>query len=232
MNMNQYILLTLLAIGALPLQAQDATLLIGDIEANGWTLVAETKGDLDGDAQDERVLVYDTGAEVMDGTARQLYVFQWTSVENEAGEMTEDWQVWLESATAVLPGKEKADDSEADILSGLAVADGRLTIDHQGVTESTSWTYQHQYKLMDDNLKLVELETVAETNCEKKLTFHHNLISGMADCTREEPSCAEGNNGSARMDFIKKAQTLPAISDYQPGAEKMTVMGLNEEVRF
>ena len=183
----------------------------------GYEIISEDEGDLDGDGVDEKVIVFDTNREMAQGHERELRIY----IDQDG--------VWSLSHTAIGPvlGSE-AGGTMGDAFEKMTVTGGGIIIDHFGGSVER-WSYTHEFRLVEDEWKLSIATLVFFTNCNFTETYTYNLQKGTGYHSRQKESC-DDNGNVIRSKFeveesitIKKPNVL--MDGFRPGSTEINVVG-------
>ncbi|MDD3741443.1 MAG: hypothetical protein PHH30_09390 [Bacteroidales bacterium] len=122
-----------------------------------------SEGDLDGDGNDERVIVFDTGIDADFGTEREVFICK---KEND------EWMLWKKLKGPVMSSESGG--VAGDSFNDLIIDKGKIYISHMGGSME-KWYYNHIYEYIDSEFRLVTAVVDYGINCVKWETYHYEL---------------------------------------------------------
>ncbi|MEM6804096.1 MAG: hypothetical protein AAF696_22015 [Bacteroidota bacterium] len=172
----------------------------------GYSLIGETEGDLDKDGKDEKIQVYDTGAEAELGTERALYIYK-------ANKNT--WEIWHKSQGAVLSSRHGG--VLGDPFEDIRIERGAIVIDHFGGSR-VKWNYTHRYRFQKNDWYLIGASIRYGAPCDFWDHFDYNLSTGKIDIKKEVENCDdESQKKETTYSFTHKLSPLPKMDGIYPG---------------
>ncbi len=182
---------------------------------NGFTVLAEVKGDLNEDGTEELVVVYDTKKETDMGTERQLHVYH---KENN------EWKPWMENSTVVLPSQHGG--VMGDPFEGVQIENGAIVLNHFGGSRE-KWHYTHRFRYQDSEWNLIGATVVLSSPCEQSETLDYNVSTGKIELKMEKESCDENGEPKgepkATTKSLKTTKTPIKMEGFKPGENKKLI---------
>lgn len=180
----------------------------------GLTNIKEAKGDLDGDKEEELVIVYDTKRDGDLGTEREIHIFK-----NKAGK----WNLLHKSIGAVISSR--GGGMMGDPFEDLVIENQTIVIRHFGGSRE-KWYYTHRYRFQNDNWYLIGATLVFSSPCESSSTYDFNLSTSKVNITDEKESCNEngepkGNPKTKTSSAIVKSQKPILMDGISPGSQEV-----------
>lgn len=180
----------------------------------GLINIKEAKGDLDGDAGDELVAVYDTKRDGDLGTEREIHIFK-----NSGG----NWKLLHKSIGAVLPSR--GGGMMGDPFEDLVIKNKTIIIRHFGGSRE-KWAYTHRYRFQNENWYLIGATIVFSSPCESSSTYDFNLSTGKVNITDEKETCDQngepkGNPKTKTSSAIVKSQKPVLMDGISPGGQEV-----------
>lgn len=177
-----------------------------------YTLLAQTKGDLDRDGQAEWVSVWDTGVEGELGTAREVRIYR---------KAQQQWALWHRSQGAVLSSQHGG--MMGDPFVGIEIKNQALVIDHFGGSRH-KWSYTHRYRWQQGDWYLIGATVNFGAVCEELSRYDYNLSTGAVKVQITEDECEEGVVGrEQRYAYQLKRSGLPKMAGFYPGDNKLAL---------
>jgi hypothetical protein len=172
--------------------------------------IKEVKGDLDGDKEDELVVVYDTQKQDELGTQREIHVFK-----KEA----DKWNLLHKTQGPVLASK--AGGMMGDPFDNISIENGAIVINHFGGARE-KWGYTHRYRFQKDNWFLIGATIIYSIVCEESSSYDYNLSTGKVIVTQTREACdSEGNpKGKPKVtasEFNIKQKKEISMDGFVPG---------------
>lgn len=184
---------------------------------DGYMIISEDEGDLDGDGINEKVVVFDTDREVAQGKERELRIYF-----NQDGV----WSLSHKAIGPVLPSQSGG--TMGDPFEKMTVTGGGIIVNHFGGSVER-WSYTHEFRLIDDEWKLAIATLVYFSNCDFTETYTYNLVKLNGYHSRQKERCDEnGNVTKSKFEVeesltIKKASVL--MDGFGPGSTEIEVKG-------
>jgi hypothetical protein len=186
----------------------------------GYSILADTVGDLDSDSINERAIVFNTDRTGEMGIERELMIYK-----NDGNA----WKLWHSSTGIVLPSENGG--VMGDPFSMMSIDSGKLLIEHFGGSRS-KWIYLHAYQYLQENWVLSNANISLGTPCEYWEVFDYDLVSGKVIYTKNEEDCdseAEEFNSKQVDNKVTtlKVTNLPKMDDIMVGENKVTLPKIN-----
>jgi hypothetical protein len=185
----------------------------------GYSILADTVGDLDGDLINERAIIFNTDRTGEMGIERELLIYK-----NDGS----SWKLWHSSTGILLPSENGG--VMGDPFSMMSIDSGKLLIEHFGGSRS-KWIYLHSYQYLQDNWVLSNANISLGTPCEYWEIFDYNLVSGKVIYTKNEEDCdSEEEFNSKQVDrktVSLKVANLPKMDDIMVGENKVRLPGID-----
>lgn len=186
----------------------------------GYKILSEDEGDLDGDGVKEKVIVFDTNREMAQGHERELRIY-----------LDKDG-LWSLSHTAIGPvlGSE-AGGTMGDPFEKVSIAGGSIIVYHFGGSVER-WSYTHEFKLIDDEWQLAIATLVYFTNCDFTETYTYNLIKRNGYHSRQKERCDQNGSVISTKFEIEESLTIKDASilmdGFRPGGTEVRVKGAQD----
>lgn len=190
----------------------------------GYKLLVKSDGDLDGDKEDERIYVYNTDKKTDNGYERIIYICK---KENK------EWMLWKEIKGPALPSGKGG--KKNDPFNDLLIDNGMIYIIHN--LESTDqWYYNHCYKLVDKEFKLVEAVVDYGRPCAKWETYIYNLETGDLKYELAPDVCDDVLIDkyviAAKKDYKIENPVMPMMQGFIPGANKLEIPDKDKRIIY
>ncbi len=162
----------------------------------GYSVLAETSGDLDKDSIAERVLVYNTPDSSEYGYVRELQVLKLKGNK---------WVLWQKSREAILSSEEGG--MMGDPFGEIEIKNGVLLVSFFGGS-SWKWAYTDKYRFEKGEFRLIGYESYSGKFCEHWDSFDFNLVTGKIVYKKACDGCEENGVEVCKEDetetFFKK----------------------------
>lgn len=132
----------------------------------GYNELIASEGDLDGDGIAEKVIVFDTDRIGDMGTEREIYICK---KEND------EWMLWKIAHGPVLSSESGG--VMGDPFNDMVVDKDMIYISHMGGSME-KWYYNHNYKYIDSEFRLVSAVVDYGINCVQWETYQYSLEYG------------------------------------------------------
>lgn len=193
-------------------------LLLGHTQAQDQlTPLEETIGDLDLDGMDERIVVYNTARDTINGKAREVHIFK---------KQSNDWVLWRQIEGAVMPSE--AGGALGDPFVGVEIKEGQLIFYHTG-GDKDKWNYTHHFRLHQGSLELVAAKISFGTRCDSFTNIDFDLLTGLLSYKQESDNCNSQKVNEVLVDkrVLAYLDELPLMQGFLPGDNRMEVPGTN-----
>lgn len=184
----------------------------------------KSDGDLDNDGMEERVIVLDTDIKGDWGTEREVYICK---KEND------EWMLWKIIKGPVMSSKSGG--IAGDPFVDLIIDKGKIFITHQGGSRE-KWYYNHSYKLIDAEFKLVNAVVDYGVDCIKWETYIYNLEKGTLKYDLAPDECEENLIEeycvAIQEDYNIKKTDLPLMDGYEPGNNELALPEGNKKIYY
>lgn len=192
-----------------------------DIEMpEGYEVLSDVLGDLDGDGISERVIVFNTDREGDFGMEREMQIY----AEHEGL-----WSLWHTSVGAILSSDRGG--MMGDPFEEIEIVNGNIVIHHFGGS-SEKWRYTHEYHYSDDHeWRLSAATMIYFRNCDYSETYTYDLEKSTGFHSRKKEACNEnGEITESNMEIeeplnIDSGQEAPLMDGFEPGDGKISVNG-------
>lgn len=192
----------------------------------GYDILQEATGDLDGDEMDEKVIVFNTNREGEMGNERELRVYVLSDGL---------WSLWYKAIGPVLSSERGG--VLGDPFDNLAIRNGQIVIDHYGGSIDR-WSYSHSYQHLEDNWYLVEATLSYFQICQYSETYTYDLMNATGYHSRHKDECDD--NGVVTKTKIEveeslvlnKADDKPVMNGFLPGDVEVAVKGKTGDYRY
>jgi hypothetical protein len=175
----------------------------------GYEVIAETKGDLDNDGIEEKVVVSNTDKEGEMGIEREIQIFK-----NNNGK----WILWHTSKGAVLPSQHGG--VYGDPFSEISIEKGCIVIGHFGGSRQ-KWHYYHRYRFQNGSWQLIRATVNFGSPCDYWENLDYNLSTGKVVYKKETETCDEEHDQvitkTENKEFTKKVKALAPMDGFYPG---------------
>lgn len=184
----------------------------------GFDVLAETEGDLDGDGISEKVVIYNTNREGDLGIEREMHIY----VDDDG-----IWSLWHTSVGPVMASESGG--TLGDPFEGISIHHGTLVINHFGGS-SDRWSYTHEFAYSEEHeWRLMNASLVYFRNCDFSETYTYDLVKRTGYHTRKKDACNEnGEVMETDMEIeesltLDKAQKAPLMDGFIPGDMAISV---------
>lgn len=187
---------------------------------DGYEIISESDGDVDGDAINEKVVVLNTDEEGDMGIEREVRIYVQTDGY---------WSVWHQYRGPVLASEHGG--MMGDPFEKLEIHNQSIFISHFGGS-SDKWSYTHEYEYQNDTWELTSATLIYFRNCAYSETFTYDFKERMCFHTRYTESCNEDGlvlektNEIDEMLEIDPSIDVPTMGGFSPGG---TILDLNGE---
>ena len=177
---------------------------------DGYVLLKQAEGDLDGESVPERVLVFDTDRDGEMGSEREIRVYLATESE---------WILWHSSSGAVLGSD--AGGVFGDPFQDITIERRAIVIEHFGGSRD-KWGFTHRYRFQDGAFRLIGVTHENHTPCYEFDKTDHNLSTGKVIYTAGRDECEDvepiGLDDIVEVDttFTRKVSPLPVMDGSDP----------------
>jgi hypothetical protein len=190
----------------------------------GYNELIKSEGDLDGDGIDEKVIVFDTDIEGDYGIEREIYICK---KEND------EWMLWKTIKGPVLSSD--AGGVSGDPFNDLVIDKDRIYISHMGGSME-KWYYNHSYKYIDSEFRLVTAVVDYGISCIKWETYHYDLESGNLAYDLSPDECEdymiEEYCVAIHEDYEIKKSDLPLMDGFEPGNNELKLPDRKEVIYY
>lgn len=184
---------------------------------DGYVLLKQADGDLDGEPGPERVMVFDTARDGGMKAKREIRVYRAT----ESG-----WEVWHAGEAPVL--NEYGGGVFGDPFMDLTIERRAIVIEHFGGSRM-KWGFTHRYRFQDGAFRLIGATHENHTPCYEFDKTDHNLSTGKVIFTAGPDECEDvepigaGDIVVADTTFTRKVNPLPVMDGYDPWTDHAKV---------
>lgn len=210
--------------------AENATMdheYMADVEIpEGYTILGDALGDLDGDGLDERAIVFNTERNGDMGKERELRIYV-----DQSGV----WSLWHTSVGPVLSSESGG--LLGDPFESIEINGGNLIINHYGGS-SDRWSYLHEYRYADQNWSLVAATMLYYRTCEYSETYTYDLLKRSGFHSYQSETCnTNGETIKREMDIeesltINAKEKRPSMDGFKPGETKAKIQGDQEHYYY
>jgi len=192
--MNKITCMLIVLIGSWAIcQAQETTV------PEGWKVIDSISGNLDNNAINEKVVIYNTIDSTDFGKHREIRIFK---------KEKENWVLWECSRTPLL----KSDDGGmmGDPFGGIEIKNRVLLIHHSGGS-SWKWSYTDKYRFQNGQFELIGYTSLNGKPCEEWTTIDFNISNGQINFKHEYEDCENEEQIITKTEketFYKKGITL------------------------
>ncbi|MCJ7933616.1 MAG: hypothetical protein MUW56_08250 [Chryseobacterium sp.] len=199
----------------------------------GYTKIAESKGDLDKDGKDEVVIILDTDKKASENKSfskdndynRVLYI-----LKNDTGQL----KIWKEN-TSLLFSSGTGFYSEDSSPPEISIKNNALTITQVFNTNSRhTQLYKHTFRFQNGNFYLMGSHDHFEDTCDFSFLNEINFSTGKVIIDKEYSSCDEDAKIPERShkEFIHTFKPLIKMNDFKIGAHTFRIPCSNEDFIF
>ncbi|MDX1961394.1 MAG: hypothetical protein SFU98_22685 [Leptospiraceae bacterium] len=179
----------------------------------GLIAIAEVKGDLDNDSEEELVVVYNTKENDL-GIVRELHIFK----KQESG-----WKLWKKFSGPVLSSQ--AGGMMGDPFQEILIEKGILKISHFGGSRQ-KWGYLHKYRFKDETWTLIGAYISHGAPCEENEILDYNLSTGMVEYSKILEVCDSTGNEiktpkKSTKKFSMKLKKPIEMNGFTPGTNEL-----------
>ncbi|AZA80981.1 hypothetical protein C1637_10730 [Chryseobacterium lactis] len=198
----------------------------------GYTKIAEVKGDLDKDGQNEIIIAFDTdtkASEMEDYSGRKDVQRIFYILKNENNHL----KIWKTNSTFLLSSG-IGFYPENNILE-FSIKNNCLIVVQQFSTNSRhTQGYTHTFRFQNDDFYLIGSQDTFEDTCEFNFMNVINFSTGKVVVDREYSSCDEDSKvpPNYHKEFIHKLPTLVKMNDFKIGEHKFKIPGSKEDFVF
>lgn len=190
----------------------------------GYTILADTTGDLNKDGLAERVVVYDTPRQTDFGHEREIAIYQ---------QKNGNWLLWHTSVGAVLPSQHGG--TMGDPFESINIENGAIVV-YQSGGARYRWMYIHRYRFQQGDWYLIGTSIHAGEPCQYWETMDYNLSTKKAKFTREKEACEE-EEGSDELVEVNKTfdiptPQLPKMDGFYPGDTPVDFPELDTKIYY
>jgi hypothetical protein len=208
--------------------ADNDTLNAGGFEATsitypeGYEVISETEGDLDGDAISEKVVVLNTDETGEMGIEREIRIYVQTDGY---------WSLWHQYQGAVLPSEHGG--MMGDPFEKLEIHNQNIMISHFGGS-SDKWSYTHEFKYNNETWELTAATLIYFRNCAYSETYTYDFEGRTCFHTKHIESCNEDGlvlDKTTEVDELLEIESsvdIPTIDDFTPGGTLLELDGESE----
>lgn len=187
----------------------------------GLRNIFEAKGDLDGDKQDELVIVYETSKDTDLGFERELRIFK---------KKAENWDLLYKNTGVVLPSR--AGGMMGDPFQDMKVETGAIVVNHFGGARE-KWNYTHRYRFQNENWYLIGATTSFFAPCEISNTYDYNLSTGKLNVSSESQACDENGEPKGKPKIKSSTASIPKESilmdGFVPGNKEVKIPNTKDQ---
>ncbi|AKK72236.1 hypothetical protein OK18_05905 [Chryseobacterium gallinarum] len=196
----------------------------------GYKKIAEVKGDLDKDGQDEMVLAFDTDI-ITDRhySGKTDYQRVFYILKNTDSGL----KIWKKNST-LLFSSAMGFYPEDNILE-FSIKNGRLIVRQQFSTNSRhTQNYRHTFMFQNGDFYLTGSYDTFEDTCDFNFLNVINFSTGKVVAEREYSSCDEVTKVPENFykEFTYKPRTLIKMGDFRIGEHKVEIPGTTEYIVF
>ena len=158
---------------SIPALSQDSTL------PDQYVKIKEVFGDLDKDAVEEKVVVYNVSAQEIEdnGIDREVVIFK---------KAMNGWKIWHRSLLAV--GNSRDGGMMGDPFEDIEIVSGILIISHSGGS-SWKWGHTDKYRYQNKSFELIGYSAHYGKLCEYWGNFDYNLSTGKIEYLKKFEKC-------------------------------------------
>lgn len=196
----------------------------------GYQKIAEAKGDLDKDGQDETVIIFNTDEKINtddhDDFLRTFFI-----LKNIDGKL----KIWKQNNT-VLFSSGMGFYSEDNAPPELSIKNNTLSITQIFNTNSRhTQTYQHTFRFQNGDFYLIGSHDRFEDTCEFNYLTEINFSTGKVITDEEYSSCDDEEKDipkDVHKEFVYPFKTLIKMNNFRIGENKIKVPGLKKELNY
>ncbi|MGN7759755.1 hypothetical protein ACTJIV_20050 [Chryseobacterium sp. 22532] len=196
----------------------------------GYQKIAEAKGDLDKDGQDETVIIFNTDKKINtddhDDFLRIFFI-----LKNIDGKL----KIWKQNNT-VLFSSGMGFYSEDNTPPELSIKNNTLSITQIFNTNSRhTQTYQHTFRFQNGDFYLIGSHDRFEDTCEFNYLTEINFSTGKVITDEEYSSCDDEEKDIPKdihKEFVHPFKTLIKMNNFRIGENKFKVPGLKKELNY
>ncbi|GEN74168.1 hypothetical protein [Chryseobacterium lathyri] len=196
----------------------------------GYQKIAEAKGDLDKDGQDETVIIFNTDKKINtddhDDFLRTFFI-----LKNIDGKL----KIWKQNNT-VLFSSGMGFYSEDNTPPELSIKNNTLSITQIFNTNSRhTQTYQHTFRFQNGDFYLIGSHDRFEDTCEFNYLTEINFSTGKVITDEEYSSCDDEEKDIPKdihKEFVHPFKTLIKMNNFRIGENKFKVPGLKKELNY
>jgi len=196
----------------------------------GYQKIAEAKGDLDKDGQDETVIIFNTDKKINtddhDDFLRTFFI-----LKNIDGKL----KIWKQNNT-VLFSSGMGFYSEDNTPPELSIKNNTLSITQIFNTNSRhTQTYQHTFRFQNGDFYLIGSHDRFEDTCEFNYLTEINFSTGKVITDEEYSSCDDEEKDIPKdihKEFVHPFKTLIKMNNFRIGENKFKVPSLKKELNY
>ncbi|WP_223560423.1 hypothetical protein [Chryseobacterium lathyri] len=196
----------------------------------GYQKIAEAKGDLDKDGQDETVIIFNTDKKINtddhDDFLRTFFI-----LKNIDGKL----KIWKQNNT-VLFSSGMGFYSEDNTPPELSIKNNTLSITQIFNTNSRhTQTYQHTFRFQNGDFYLIGSHGRFEDTCEFNYLTEINFSTGKVITDEEYSSCDDEEKDipkDVHKEFVHPFKTLIKMNNFRIGENKIKIPGLKKELNY
>ncbi|MET3038525.1 hypothetical protein ABXT08_20745 [Chryseobacterium sp. NRRL B-14859] len=198
----------------------------------GYKKIAEAKGDLDKDGQDEIVWAFDTdiiASEIQHSSGKKDYQRVFYILKNTDNGL----KIWKENST-LLFSSETGFYPEDNILE-LGIKNNSLNVRQQFFTNSRhTQSYKHTFRFQNGDFYLIGSQDTFDDTCDFSFTDAINFSTGKVVIDKEYSSCDEETKvpKNFHKEFTYKLQPLIKMNHFKIGEHKIKIPGSKEYFIF
>ncbi len=191
---------------------QDAIPMIDFTIPEGFTVMEQAIGDLDKDQIAEKVVVFDTNCEDIEGagTVREIHIFK----KNE-----DRWVLWHKSKGAVLSATNGR--MGMDPFESMSIERGCIVFFHFMGGASFKSNHTHRFRYQNNTWELIGVTSLYGGLCLYWETFDYNLLTGRILYKKETESCDDGTSKVENKTMVRKMKVLPKMDGFSPANNEM-----------
>lgn len=189
---------------------------------DGYELLSEAVGDLDGDGIDEKAIAFNTPREGEMGFERELRIYS---------ELDGLWSLWITAVGPVLSSESGG--VMGDPFEKLEIHKGQLELFHFGGS-ADKWSYSHAFEHLDGNWELTNATLSFFRNCDYSETYTYDLANGTGYHSKHTESCTENGEKIESILVLEEVLNLdmdrsaPLLEDFIPGATEVILLNSDE----
>lgn len=173
----------------------------------GYTRLADVRGNLDKEEGDERVIVYDTPREAEMGTEREIRIYKQA--------YDGFWSLIHKSTRAVLSSTHGG--MMGDPFEELRIERRCIVIEQFGGSRE-KWNYTHRYRYQNQQWELIGASIRYGAPCDYWDEFDYNLSTGNIHVKKQVEDCDDESKGSlVEYTATHKLDQLPIMDTIYPG---------------